>query len=228
MAFEVEEHAGATLGRALAGRVAADLSAALADGRRAGLALPGDPDLAPFLSELGQAALDWERVRVTLTDELWVPLSDARSRQGTLSRTLFRGAAAGAEFVPLYGGGEPADALLAIATALAQVVLPLEVAVMRTGADMRLAGLVPGALGLEAALAPGAGPVAALRAPAEECRRVSLAPEAMLAARRRYLVVLGPAEAAALERAAETPDPMRAPVRALLDAPEGLTVMRGG
>lgn len=225
MTLEIEEHAAEALGAALAARVAEDLRDAIAARGRAGLAVPGGETPRAFLAALGEAALDWERVAVTLTDERWVPLSDPRSNQRMLAETLFRGPAAAAEFVPLYGGGEPAQALPAIATALRQVVLPLDVVVLGMGEDMHTASLFPGGLGLAAAMDPdGAEPVAAIVAPGAQEPRVTLTLAVLHAARRRYILIRGAAKRAALERAAETADPLRAPVRAVLDAPGGATV----
>lgn len=224
---EIVEVAPERLGAALAERVAEDLADAIAARGRARLAVPGGTTPGPFLEALGAADLDWERVAVTLTDERWVPTSDPRSNQGLLARTLFRGRAAAAEFVPLYGASaEPADSLDAIATALRQIALPLDVAVLGMGEDMHTASLFPGAVGLAAALADDAPPVAAITAPGAQEPRVTLTAPVVAAAARRYLLIRGGAKRAALERALTAEGPGQAPVRVALDAPGGVTVYR--
>jgi 6-phosphogluconolactonase len=201
------------------------LRAALAARGRATLAVPGGTTPGPFLTRLGQAALDWERVGVTLTDERWVPAGDPRSNQRLLAETLFAGPAAAAEFVPLYAGTpEPEMALDAIAMSLGRIVLPLDLCVLGMGEDMHTASLFPGALGLEAALAPEAPPVAALRVPGVKERRISLTAPVLRGAGQVMLLIRGAAKRAALERALAARSAREAPVRVVLDGPAPVTV----
>lgn len=202
---------------AVADTVETALRHALAARGRAHLAVPGGSTPGPFLTHLGQAALEWETVGITLTDERWVPLSSDRSNQGMLSKTLFAGQAAAAEFVPLYGAtAEPADAIDGIAIALRQIVLPLDVCVLGMGADMHTASLFPDGLGLEAALAPDAPPAALIRAPGAEEPRVTLTAPVLQAAKATHLLIQGADKRQALDRAMAEADPMTAPVRVVL------------
>jgi 6-phosphogluconolactonase len=202
---------------ALADAVAADLQAALDAKGRATLAVPGGTTPGPFLTALGGKPLDWERIAVTLTDERWVPVSSERSNQRLLAATLFRGAAAGAEFVPLYGAtAEPADAMGAICTALERIALPLDVVVLGMGEDMHTASLFPGADKLAQALADDAPAAMALRAPGAEEARVTLTAPVLKKAGKAYLLIQGAAKRAALEKAAGA-KLADAPVRAVLD-----------
>ena len=216
---------GEALAAALAQEVAGLLRRAIAARGRATLAVPGGTTPARFLTLLGQAGLDWGKVGVTLTDERWVPPSSPRSNQRLLAETLFAGLAAAAEFVPLYGATpEPEMALDAIAASLARIVLPLDVCVLGMGEDMHTASLFPGALGLEAALAPGAPPVAIIRAPGAEEPRVTLTAPVLTGAVRVFLLIRGAAKRAALERAWAARSALVAPVKAVLDGPAPVTV----
>ncbi len=204
--------------QALAEAVAADLRTALAARGRATLAVPGGTTPGPFLTLLGAMPLAWERIGVTLTDERWVPVSSPRSNQRLLAETLFKGAAAGAEFAPLYGAtDDPADGLSAVATALRQLILPLDVAVLGMGEDMHTASLFPGADKLRAALADDAPPVLALRAPGAPEARVTLTAPVLRAAKAAYLLIQGPAKRATLARAEAAKSVEDAPVRVILD-----------
>ncbi len=226
MAPEIRVHASPdVMAEAAAGEAAAVLRAALAARGRATLAVPGGTTPGPFLTRLGQAELDWERVGVTLTDERWVPVTDPRSNQRLLAETLFAGPAAAAEFVPLYGATpEPGMALGAIAAALMRIVLPLDLCVLGMGEDMHIASLFPGALGLDAALAPDAPPVAALRVPGLAEQRISLTARLLSGAGRVMLLMRGPGKRAALERALAARSAREAPVRVVLDGPAPVTV----
>ncbi len=194
----------------------ADRLRALTSAGRARIALPGGTTPGPMLARLGQADLPWSRIVATLTDERWVPTSSDRSNQRLLSKTLFAGPAAAAEFVPLYGGrAEPEDALSAINTTLDQLALPLDIAVLGMGADMHTASLFPGAVGLEAALAPDAPPAAVIRAHGAEEPRITLTARVLAAAPLRLILLTGD-KREALDRAL-TLTPQEAPVRAVLD-----------
>ncbi|HSF95472.1 MAG TPA: 6-phosphogluconolactonase [Thermohalobaculum sp.] len=213
------------LAAALAAEVAGLLRDAIAARGRATLAVPGGTTPGRFLTLLGQAVLDWEKVGVTLTDERWVPLSSPRSNQRLLAETLFAGPAAAAEFAPLYGATpEPEMALGAIAASLTRIVLPLDVCVLGMGEDMHTASLFPGALGLEAALAPGAPPVLAITAPGAGEPRITLTAPVLAGAGQVYLLIRGAAKRAALERALAAPSALEAPVRAVLDGAARVSV----
>jgi len=212
-------------GEALARAVADDLNAALSARGSARLAVPGGTTPGPFLTLLGQAALNWDRVTVTLTDERWVSASDPRSNQRLLSETLFRGAAAAARFVPLSGDGPgPEDGLRSLTLSLQQLALPLDVAVLGMGADGHTASLFPGATGLAAALAPDAPPAVAIRAAGAPEPRITLSAPALLSAPRAYLLIAGVDKAAALETALQDGPVEDAPVRAILRGATSLDV----
>ncbi len=191
------------------------LRAALSRRGRASIAFAGGTTPAPMLERLGKAPLDWSRVAVTLTDERWVSPTSPRSNQKLLADTLFKGAAAGAEFVPLYGGSaEPA--LDSIAIALKQIALPLDLAVLGMGEDMHTASLFPGSVGLDKALAEDAPPVVAITAPGQPEKRVTLSAPVLRAAE-RHLMITGADKRAALDRALAAGDPRKAPVLAVPD-----------
>jgi 6-phosphogluconolactonase len=212
----VEYPSREALMRKLADRLAERLRALVAEKGRASLAVPGGTTPALMLTVLGAADLPWDKVAVTLTDERWVPVSSQRSNQRLLTETLFRGAAAAAEFAPLYGGtAEPETGLGAVETTLRQIILPLDVAVLGMGADMHTASLFPGAAGLEEALSPGAPPVVAIRAPGAEEPRITLSAP-VLAAAERHLLITGAEKRAALNKALSLNDPKKAPVCAVL------------
>ncbi len=203
--------------RKLADRLAERLKALVAEKGRASLAVPGGTTPAPMLERLGQADLPWEKVAVTLTDERWVPVSSPRSNQRLLGETLFKGAAAAAEFAPLYGGTPgPIGSLNAVETSIRQIILPLDLAVLGMGADMHTASLFPGAVGLEEALGADAPPVVAIRASGAGEPRITLSAP-VLAAAETHLLIAGEEKRAALEKARVIDDPLEAPICAVLD-----------
>ena len=195
----------------LADRVAEDLRAALRDKDRVSLAVPGGTTPAPFLSDLATRDLDWAKVRVTLTDERWVPPGHER--------------AAAAAFLPLYlEACEPERALARIGEAL-EVARPLDVCVLGMGTDGHTASLFPGADHLAEALDPeGAVPVQALRAPGAPEPRVTLTAPVLNEAERTYLLIAGGDKRAVLDRALEDGPAGELPVRAILRGPGSVAV----
>ena len=210
---------------ALADRVAEDLRAALGRKGRASLAVPGGTTPAPFLGDLAKRELDWERVRVTLTDERWVPPDHERSNARLLRTTLLTGRAAAAEFLPLYlEASEPEQVLARVAEAL-EAVWPLDVCVLGMGTDGHTASLFPGADRLDEGLDPeGAATVLAMRAPGAPEPRVTLAAPVLNGAARIYLLITGDDKRAVLDRALEDGPVREMPVRAVLRGPGSVTV----
>lgn len=197
--MRIETHARSDLGKALAARVASDLRAALAMNGRASLAVPGGTTPAPFLTALGDEVMDWEKVTVTLTDERCVPPTHERSNERLLRETLLHRVPA--TFAAL-------DAVEAI--------LPLDVCVLGMGNDMHTASLFPTAPELAAAL-KGINPTAMMTPPDQGEKRITLTAPVLAAAQHVYLLITGAEKRAALDTALATGDPMKAPIRAILD-----------
>lgn len=192
----------AELARALAGRVADELAAAIHARGRALLAVSGGRTPARFLAELSKARLGWGAVDVTLADERWVPPDDERSNERLLRCHLLVGAAAAARFVPLWRAGlAPESAAAALELEFAAR-LPFDVLVLGMGDDGHTASLFPGGDHLEAALAPrGARRLLPMRAPGVPEARISFTLPALAAARSLHLHIEGEAKQAVLRDA---------------------------
>lgn len=206
------------LAEAVASQLADRLRTLIAERGRATIALPGGSSPAAMLTLLGTKDVPWDDVVVTLTDERWVPPTEARSNQGMLGETLFRGPAASATFVPLYGGtAEPGDSLKSISSGLAQTVLPLDIAVLGMGADMHTASFFPNSVGLQAALADDAPEAVAIRTASAEEPRITLSARVLRDAGERHLLITGQEKRAALDTALKAASAEEAPVRTVLD-----------
>jgi 6-phosphogluconolactonase len=209
------------LARGLADLLVEQIGRVVAERGVARIAVPGGTTPGPMLGRLGSSPLPWSQVVVTLTDERWVPTSSPRSNQRLVGETLFAGHARAAAFVPLYRETEqPRQSLGAIVEELEHRALPLDIAVLGMGADMHTASLFPGAVGLDAALAPDA-PAAVLIAapdvtPGAEEPRITLSARALNAAGTRHVMIAGAEKRKALERALEADDPLVAPVLSVL------------
>jgi len=209
----VEAADRAALARLLADEIAAVLEAAIRDTSRAALAVPGGTTPAAFLAALGNRALDWAAVAVTLTDERCVPADHPRSNRRLLDETLFAGPARAAQFVAL----EDEQALSAL--------LPLDACVLGMGEDLHIASLFPGAERLDEALSANCGtPALRLRAPGVPEARITLTAPVLTGAGQCFVLIHGAGKRMALDRTRAAAGPADAPVRLVLDGPNPATV----
>ncbi len=200
----------------LAHCVGQQLETALSAKTHATLAVPGGTTPAPFFERLRQNPLDWKNIRVTLTDERFVPETSDRSNTRLLRQTLFQDYAADAQFIPLYApADQPEDVLPALRMGVTQV-LPLDVCVLGMGTDMHTASLFPGADLLAEALGGTAPTVLPMRAPNAPEPRMTLSAPVLRGAGHVHLLISGPDKKQALQNAMELTDETLAPVRCIL------------
>ncbi len=207
------------LAQALAASVADQLRAALAERGRAVLALSGGTTPVRFFQALAEQPLPWKQVAITLVDERWVDETQPRSNAALVREHLMYGAAAVASFLPLYRnyGEDPAQALPELETELAQLPLPLDVAVLGMGTDGHTASFFPDGDYLAQALDPtGIAKVLPMHAPGAGEPRITLTLPVLVAARHLYLHIEGQEKAQVIEAAvaAEPGPPIAAVLRA--------------
>jgi 6-phosphogluconolactonase len=202
LAIEHRYADSAMLAQELARRVAQDLADGIALHGHALLAVSGGTTPALFLAALAQQAIEWSRVTVTLTDERWVAPTQARSNEHLVRSKLLQGAAAAAEFVPLYTEtSDPDAALPAIAAHLAKLVLPFDAVVLGLGTDGHCASLFPDGDRLAQALDPaGTERVLPMRSASADEARMTLTLPALAATRALYLHIEGAEKQTVLER----------------------------
>ncbi|MCC5963396.1 MAG: 6-phosphogluconolactonase [Rhodobacteraceae bacterium] len=200
----------------LAQRIASELGETLRAHGQATLSVPGGSTPGPVFDTLSGADLDWSRVAVVLNDERWVPEDHPRSNTRLLRERLLVGRASAATLVPLYADAPtPEDALDALTEGL-RPHLPISVLLLGMGADMHTASLFPGADQLDAALAPDAPPLLAMRAEAAGEPRITLSAPVLQDALRVHVLITGPEKRAAIERAAKL-RAREAPIACVLD-----------
>ena len=212
----------AALATALAKSVAADLRGAIARRGRARLAVSGGNTPRAFLVELSKQTLDWSRVLVVPVDDRWVAPDHPRSNERLLRETLFQGAAAQAQLLPLRRPTPtPEAALLPVLTQVAHEALPLDVVVLGMGEDGHTASLFPD-LGTqckghrEIGLQPsGRAPVLAVRSASAPEPRMTLTLSAIFTAPSLYLHIEGAKKREVLDGAARDPR-STLPIRAVL------------
>ncbi|MBC7164687.1 MAG: 6-phosphogluconolactonase [Roseovarius sp.] len=199
----------------VADTLSSELRMVLGHKERALFVVPGGTTPGPVFDALCDADLDWERVDVLLSDERWRPEVHVRSNTRLVRARLLTGRAAAARFLPLYARAATPEAVLPELEANIAPALPIDICLLGMGEDMHIASLIPGAEGLEAALAPDAPILVPIRAPGEEEARVTLSARVLAGAICTHVVITGARKRAALERARHL-RPIEAPVAAVL------------
>lgn len=192
---------GALAAADMARRITFILDDAIAARGVATIALSGGRSPRPVLEVLSKAALDWEKVIITLVDERWVAPDHADSNERLVRETLLRGEAAKARFVPMKN--EAADAYAGQAACeadFAALPWPLDIVLLGMGEDGHTASLFPQARELAEGLSTSALTLAATP-PAAPHQRMSLSAQAILNSRHIFLQIGGAAKKAVYERA---------------------------
>ncbi len=209
--------------KALADEIINVLNLAIAEKGKAVLAVSGGRTPAMVFQHLRQAALDWEKVSITLTDERWVPAGHPESNENLVRTHLLQENAAVAKFVPLYGGeATPMAGQAACEARLSALSLPIDAVYLGMGPDGHFASLFPG----DQAINVTEGNCIGVAETTERLARMSLTAPAILNARQVFLLFNGPEKHRKYQEAQTSGDAKNLPLRLLFsDAATALKVL---
>lgn len=160
----------------------------------AAFAVSGGTTPEPVFQALAERPLPWERLSVTLTDERSVPVANPASNEGLLRRSLLKGTARAARFVPLSDEG------------VAHLPQRLAAVLLGMGEDGHFASLFPDAANLREGLAlPGEASIIDVHTAASPHPRRNLTLARLLATDCLILLAFGEAKRAVLENPGATP-----------------------
>ena len=204
---------------ALAAQIIGALEQGLRTSGRASLVVSGGRSPTALFDALSNAALDWQQVWVTLTDERWVDATSADSNEHLVRAHLLRNAAARANFVGMKSdAATPGTAAAAVWSAIAPLPRPFDYLLLGMGDDGHTASLFPGSPNLAAALDPrAAAACVGMISPTAPQARLSLNLAALLDSRRIVILITGESKwltySAACGPGAEAQMPVRAVLR---------------
>lgn len=210
----------------LTARLADDVAERLEAGIRqrgfANLAVSGGTTPRLFFEALSARRLAWDRVRITLVDERWVPESDPRSNARNVKMLLVRNRAAAAEFRTLYSGSKTPEAGLAKTVQdCGDIAKTLDVAIVGMGLDGHTASLFPRGDTLGAALDPETDALfLPMHAPYLDESRITMTVPVLINATALFLHIEGVDKRAVLETALQDGPVEDMPIRALVRADE--------
>lgn len=180
----------------------------------------GESLAAPVYRALARAPLDWARVDVGLTDELWLQPDDPDSHAAMLHRTLLRERAADAKFEVLTTIGRRLEDAVACANAHAEQAP--SVAVLALADDGHVAGIFGDAPDFQRAVESRQAYMnfdAALSADSGDWpRRITVTPAGLARAGYRILLMHGAAQRHIFEREMASDVSSHSPLGALRHA----------
>ncbi|KQQ73736.1 6-phosphogluconolactonase [Rhizobium sp. Leaf321] len=210
---------GAALAAALADEVASRLAAAIYARDSACIAVSGGSTPKKFFEELSKRELAWDKVKVTLVDERFVPADNERSNHLLVAKHLLANNAAAATFVPLYYDAPSIEDAAVIATkATAALDKPFDVVILGMGGDGHTASFFPHGNNLEQALdLTGLCRVMTMEAEGAGEERLTFSFSSLSDARFLALHIEGQGKKDVLEKAIAGSDETEMPVRAVLN-----------
>ncbi|MEZ5799956.1 MAG: 6-phosphogluconolactonase [Nitratireductor sp.] len=205
------------LADALASGVAAVLAGAIAMRGEARLAVSGGSTPMRFFRKLSQAAIDWEKVTITLVDERFVDPDHERSNLRLVREALLQDKAAKAKLVPLAdGSSDSVEKAAARADHAIAMLGRLDAAILGMGNDGHTASFFPEGDRLEDALDPNCQHhVIAISAPGAGEPRLTLTLHYLLEAHFLALHIEGEEKLQTLDRARKDGSELAMPVRAV-------------
>jgi 6-phosphogluconolactonase len=202
--FDTREQAST----AAAGIIATSLRRRLDAHDRASVVLSGGSSPIRTIELLAAAALPWERITVTLSDERWVSPEHEDSNERMVREHLLVDDAAAAGFLSLYAPDEtPESQADVLDQALRLLPIPFACSLLGMGEDGHFASLFPDAANLDEGVDVDSTHLAIpVRTAASPHPRISLSLSALSRSDTIVLLIFGEKKLAVFEEAVEQPE----------------------
>jgi 6-phosphogluconolactonase len=205
------------LDKALVKKVTKSLARALEEKGKASLVVSGGKTPITFFHLLSKQALDWSKVKVTLTDERWVDPSHNDSNEKLLNEHFLINNANRAKFIPLKNAAIDAVTGETEAEGLIEAIGKFTLVILGMGEDGHTASLFPGADKLDQALNMNSGRTAiAITPPIAPHQRMTLTLPRLLYTQQVIIHICGNRKKDVLKSAYLGKDITELPIRAIL------------
>ena len=203
---------------ALAGRIAALLTAGIKNNGKASLAVSGGSTPVALFKQLSGINIPWQNVVITLVDERWVEPTEADSNERLVRAHLLKNNAAVATFIGMKNAAPTAvDGEAKFEQLLQNISQPFDVLILGMGRDGHTASLFPDAENLAVATDMDSGRTCIGLSPiAAQHERMTLTLPAILNSRQIFLHIVGQDKKALLNKAAEKGPASQLPIRFIL------------
>jgi 6-phosphogluconolactonase len=199
--------------QALANDLAAELRDAVSVRKKALIAVSGGYTPKLVFEYLRQLNVNWGRVTITLTDERWVSTDHPDSNEGLVRTSLLQGPAAGATFIPLFGGEDSPEAgRPACEARLKTLPLPFDAVFLGMGDDGHFASFFPG----DPAVKTRIGRCVPIPGMESRRPRMTLTVPTILSARKIFLLFSGAGKRSVYNKAMNVESSEDIPVRRIL------------
>lgn len=207
-----------TLVNAFADKIAFNLTSAIVDRGAATLMVSGGSTPLALFEALSHKNVQWEKVRIGLCDERWVPTDHEDSNEKLVKTHLLINKAEAATFVGLYQEGLEAEAAEEKCSEIVETwLMPFDVVILGMGNDAHTASLFPLnpklPLGLSLKNPRHCIAITPTTAPHE---RMSLTRSAILGAAHLYLHFEGSQKRDVFEKALVCEDVLEMPIASML------------
>lgn len=183
------------------------------------LVVSGGSTPKALFQKLAQADLNWQRVTITLSDERYLPPTEADSNENLVRRYLLQDKAANARFISLYSDkATQAERLNDIENRLKP--LPeFDIVILGMGEDGHTASLFPCSDEINHGLHDERRIVLNVQPKTAPYARVSLSKHRLLKSRHVFLHLIGEKKLAVLNLALAAGEAIAMPIRAFLQHP---------
>ncbi len=185
---------------------------------KASLVVSGGNTPKPLFEKLSIEKLPWEKVKIGLCDERWVPPRHKDSNEKMVKEYLLQNFAKKAEFIGMYQDTTILEAEDLCSKKLKQKLYPFDVLILGMGNDAHTASMFPNNEKLKLAFEQNLDKLCiSIKSETAPHVRMSLTRKAILSAKNIYLHFEGIEKIALFEKAIKGNDIFEMPIRSILN-----------
>jgi len=199
-------------------KIITNLQNAILQKGNASLIVSGGSTPKPLFEELSSFDIPWEKVKIALVDERWIPSSSDDSNEKLVKNTLLQNFAKKAQFIPMYQEDITIeDSQKTCSDIYQNELFPFDVIVLGMGADGHTASIFPNNIKLEEAFETNESLCVFMTPSNAPYDRMSLTKNAILSANNIYLHFEGEQKQEVYKQVLEGIDKKQMPIASILN-----------